>query len=46
MPKIQIRLTDEENKKANIVKSLKGYITKEDAIKLMIREYKLDKIKI
>ena len=46
MPKIQIRLTDEENKKANVVKSLKGFVTKAEAIKFMIKEYKINKIKL
>lgn len=46
MPKIQIKLTDEENKKANIVKSVKGFITKEDAIRFMIKEFKITNLKI
>ena len=40
MVKIQINLTKEENIIAGIVKAKKGFITKEEAIKFIIRGYK------
>lgn len=40
MVKIQINLTEEENKIAGIIKAKEGFITKEEAIKFIIRKYK------
>lgn len=45
MVMIQINLTEEENKIVNIVKSVKGFITKEEAIKYVINQFK-PKLKI
>ena len=38
--KIQIKMSNEENKKVNLVKVTKEFKTKAEAIKYMIREYK------
>ncbi len=40
MVMIQIDLSEEENKIVNIVKSVKGFITKEEAIKYIIKQFK------
>lgn len=40
MVKIQINLTEEENKTANLHKIEKGFVTKEEAIKDIIKRFR------
>lgn len=40
MVQIQIDLSEEENKIAEVYKALKGFITKEETIKKIIQEFK------
>ena len=40
MVKIQINLSEEENKIVELHKTLKNFVTKEEAIKSIIKEFK------
>ncbi|MBI2653058.1 hypothetical protein HYX00_06335 [Candidatus Woesearchaeota archaeon] len=42
---LQIDLSEEENKTVEVYKALKGFITKEEAVKNIIKEFK-PKLKI
>ena len=40
MVKIQIDLTEEENRNVEVYKALNGFVTKEETIKNMIKQFK------